>query len=437
MRAARRPGAGWRSGLAAFAVTSVALLAIGSALFAAWMVSPLERMSGPFGTLAPARAGPAFGPARHQLTTTGAAPILVSGAVVMVDGGTVRAVDLRSRSTYWRLARPGHVAPQSLTAVDDQYAAILWDDRRLTVIDVATGHRWDLNLPDHGLTVPDLSPPAGSGIAVYGLAPSEGGSALVAVVQARRVDAYDAATGRAVWSYRLPRGQAVLDPLSPTVGDGVQPGVATVLLNVSTDVAGSYQQTQAVVLNALGRVTLWLRSPSPAMELGGDRVGLVASNVLQVFDGTTGVPLYELHATDPPYATGDGNLLLSQDVARGTVTAYRAADGHELWSNAFAGAGPQDAPGNGVAVLGIAVYAGRARVLQEYRSEYESCGPNFRLMTVNAAGVVVGIRALPLFSCGTNGVLPSLVGGGPGVVILKDSSSSLAGERVRYTIEIG
>lgn len=437
MEVSRGSGRGWRLALVALAASSIVLTVAACVLFAGWMVSPVESLSGPFGTLAPPRFGAPFGPARYQLVATGVAPVLVGGAALVADGGDVRAIGLRSRRTYWRLDRPGHVTAQSIWQIDDEYAAVLWSDRRLTVINVASGRHWDLDVADHEVTAPDVPTSGSKGLAVYGLAPSEGGSALVVVVQPREVDAYDAASGGMTWSYALARDQAILDPTSAGLPYSAQPGVSTVLLNVSTDLVGSYRETHAVVLNALGRVTLWLSSPNPAIELGGDRIGLAGSNALQVFDGVSGIPLYDLDVTDPPYATGDGSVLLAQNVARGTVSAYRAADGRTLWSDAFSGTGPQHTPGNGVSVLGLAVYAGRARVLQEYRSEYESCGPNFRLLTVSDSGAVVGIRPLSMFSCGASKIYPSLVSGGAGVVVLKDNSSILAGEQDRYAIEIG
>ncbi|GAA4053862.1 hypothetical protein [Actinomadura miaoliensis] len=100
---------------------------------------------------------------------------------------------MRTGRTWWTLRRPGRVRASTVGAVDGARAATVWTDRRLTIIDAATGRRRHASLPDraqdrarHGDAAADQ--------AVVGLA-DRSGRPIAAVIQSRGVDAHDASSG--------------------------------------------------------------------------------------------------------------------------------------------------------------------------------------------------------------------------------------------------
>jgi hypothetical protein len=325
------------------------------------------------------------------------------------------------------------VRPQTLWRLGNAYAAVVWSDRRLTVIDVRSGRRWEAGLPDHGITNADIPGYVTSDLAVYGLGRTDGEPALVAVVQRGAVGTYEMRTGRPAWSHALPADEAVLDPVQEAQSAGT-----TLLLNLSTDRLGAYTRTGSIVLDSGGRVTMRLTTAQTTLQLGGDRIALqVGGSNLQIYDGRTGRGLYQLTGAGSPYIAAGGGLVLTQDQLDGPLTAHRSGDGATLWRESFSGDGPQAGPGDGLAVRDLAVYGGEPRILQVYSPPEGSCGPRYRVLTLSPSGSVKGIKPLPAFDCRAAPVSPSFVDGRDGVLIVKDNSSIRDGARDRYVLEAG
>jgi hypothetical protein len=419
-------------------ISVVALAIVLVAVLIGWARSPFEVLSGPYGTLSTVGTGVPAGPARYQITVDD--PVIAGGAAVVLDGSGVRAINLSRRSTYWRLSRPGSVSASSLWALDERHAAVIWSDRRLTVIDVPTGHRWDRDLPDHGLPTSDLASgtaPA-PGPAVYAL-PAAGGGGLVVVVQPTGVDAYDTATGGPAWSYATSSGQGIADPAADA-----RPTGSALLVNLSAANGGNSEPDQSVVVNDRGHVSLRISVGSnatpmtyPAVAIGGGRIAQAIDNGIrfQVYDAETGQTLYRLPGAETPSdITGGRTVILTGGRSEGPVTAYSADDGRPLWRRVFTnGSGP----GLGELATGLAVYRDEARILQQYSESGSTCAAMYRLVTLDANGAQVGVKPLSAFNCQPLDVFPRLVDGRDGVLVVANNASIANGHKDRYVLYVG
>lgn len=416
------------------AVALVVLLGVVLAIL--WQLSPFDQVSGPSGRLTTAGMEVQAGPPRYQLSVQD--PAIVAGAALTLNGGGVRAIDLASGDTYWRLTRPGRAVASTLWRVGDRYVAIVWSDRRLTVVDVPTARHWDRSLPNNDVAS-DAIRAGSSDLAIYGLDRPGGLPPLVGVVERRAVDTYDATSGRSDWSYAVPPNQAIADP----VGDA-HPTGTTLLLNLSTDNYNVYEQDHSLVLDNQGRITLRLTVSTSAdasmtyapVALGDGRIAQLIDNGLasQVYDASTGRKLYQLPGS-PHGLTGDGDMLVIRDGDLG-VSAYRAADGSLLWQQTFSPQGCSSVRCGDV--RSFAVYQGKARIIQQYDSPDAGCGSRYRLLTFDASGVMVGVKPLSaVFDCQPGDIFPSLVDGRDGALIAKDNASIINGQHDHYVLEVG
>jgi hypothetical protein len=182
----RAPKGGWSA--RAIAVLGSVLAVVFLAGAGVWWFSPWEHMTGLHG--APPKAVGGVPSEGERYFADVMDPVLAAGAVVEKHGRGVRAVDLGTGRTWWNLSRPGRATVASVWKVDDRRVAVVWSDRRLTVVDVPSGHRTHVRLPNRSAAA-NLMGSEKVHVEAGGLTGANG-RLLVAAVQDREVDAYDA-----------------------------------------------------------------------------------------------------------------------------------------------------------------------------------------------------------------------------------------------------
>ncbi|MEV0407947.1 PQQ-binding-like beta-propeller repeat protein [Actinoallomurus sp. NPDC050550] len=373
-----------------------------------WLFSPWEHLSGAHGTPPRSVSGvPSSGARRFR---DAADPILAAGALVERHDGGVRAVDLRTGRTWWGISRPGRVRVDAVGRVDGRRAAVVWSDRGLTIVDVRTGHRVHADLPDRSFPKVDSK---GEEREVPAGLTGPAGRPLVAVVQDRGVDAYDASSGRRVWSHAAPHDCVFGDP----VGKARTEGSFLPLDVACADGPPSPYDPQyaySTLLDASSGRAMpgFERLPGGSLLPVGDHE-LLQNEVenglgrgYRVLDSRTGRPLW--HVDSGAYAGvagGDGLVVVTEHDDQ--ITAYRAADGKRLWRRTFSGAGDQLTRLRSGTVIG-----GQVRVVElEPRP--------IKVFTFDSAGKTTGIQELPMFERGGD---PGLVGGDFGTLVVEDEN---------------
>jgi outer membrane protein assembly factor BamB len=401
-----------------------------------WSKSPVELLSdGPTGRLTPVGQGVPAGPARYSMAAD--EPVLVSGAAVVLDGASVRALRLDDPGTYWTLSRPGGVTPQSLWSIDDQHVAVAWSDGRLTLVDVPTGRHWDLYPPQYPLPVADYSSSGvpGPELAVYGLPAAGGAPAVAVLVQPGQIEAYDLATGRPAWTYTPPSGQVVEDPTSDA-----QPTGALLLVNLST---GANSPADSVVLDGKGRITMRASYQSTAsaessgdvpVAVGDGRVAVGEGSYFRILDAASGRTLYTVPMGDSPYdIAGGAGVIVTGGREDGPVSAYDASDGRMLWRHQYSGPGA----GLGNMVMDLAVYGGEVRLLELEGGNPPACLANYRMLTIDPTGRIVGVKPLSAFDCQPLDIFPQFIEGRDGALIVEDNASIAVGHSNHTYIYVG
>lgn len=396
------------------------LVVLALTAFGFWEFSPWERLSGPHGTPpTPLQGVPAHGAKRYEFAMD---PVLVAGALIERHDGGVRAVNLRTGKTWWGISRPGRAKVDAVGRVDDRYAAIVWSDRRLTVVDVPTGHRTHVDLPDRSYAnVRDYE--AGFDLdtgdkKVTGLANGSGHS-LVAVVQWRGVDAYDASSGRRLWTRKAP-GKCGYR----LAGSGGRDTGGFLSLDVDcprfTPPQGDPVELNYAYSTLLGADT---GRPLPGFThfSDGSLVPVGTDRLLQahytkylryrVINSRTGREVWSL---DDKAWMGDGFVgavaggdgLVVAENGKGRVTAFRAADGKQLWQRTLpASHGWAD-------VRSPAVVAGQVRVV-------EFSPRPLQVITFTSTGAIAGREELPMFA---SGGYPWIVGGDYGTLLIQNTN---------------
>ncbi|MEU5532586.1 PQQ-binding-like beta-propeller repeat protein [Streptomyces sp. NPDC020362] len=394
----------------------VALAAFGFREFSPW-----EHLSGPYGSPPrPLHGVPSHGAQRHG---TAMDPVLVAGALVERHDGGVRAVNLRTGATWWGVSRPGRVTVDTVGRVDGRHAAIVWSDRRLTVVDVPTGHRVHADVPDRSYAhLLEDSDVVTSGAEVTGLA-GGGSHSLVAVVQRRGVDVYDASSGHRVWSREAP-GKCGYD-LAGSTGHGPDGFLSLdVDCPLFTPSHGDPVQLDYAYSTLLGAAT-GRPLPGFAHFADGSLVPVGTDRLLQqqhhgarglgyrVIDSRTGREVW--HVDDKDWFSGAGvggvvggdGLVVAETGDR--VTAFRAADGKRLWRRAVPTYDKRDQ----AMLRSPAVVAGQVRVVQVIP------GP-VQVITFTSTGAVAGRQELPMFEGGGN---PWIAGGDYGTLMVRDENT--------------
>ncbi|MEV4671473.1 MULTISPECIES: PQQ-binding-like beta-propeller repeat protein [Actinomadura] len=380
---------------------TVVVAVVASAVFAFWWFSPWESFQGPPGAAPrPLDGVPVKGIARSRTAT---APVLVAGMLVERHGGGVRAVEPRTGRTWWALRRPGRVRASTVGAVDGARAAIVWTDRRLTIIDVATGRRRHAELPDRSQ---DRTPHGGTSAdaAVVGLA-DRAGHPIAAVIQNRGVDAYDAASGRRLWSWKAPAHCGFNEPSGAAA-------TAALSLTVGCELAPDARDRPVVDYSAAYTTLLDASSGRPVpgfARFGRGRLVPVGDHLLlqreesrgyRVVDARTARTLWRLPNVRAIASGGDG-LVVSTTLDGREVSLYRARDGRRLWRYRA-----EDDRGQ---LRHSTVVDGRV-----YAVEFDG---GARVVAFGEAGQVAGRLDLPAaFRRGT----PAVIGGGYGTLVVED-----------------
>ncbi|WP_433250546.1 PQQ-binding-like beta-propeller repeat protein [Actinomadura nitritigenes] len=405
----RTPRRGWpaRTIAALGGVLAVVLLA-GAGL---WWFSPWERMTGLHGAPPKAVGGVPSEGARYFGDVMD--PVLAAGAVVERHGRGVRAVDLAGGRTWWNLSRPGRASVVSVWKVDGRRVAVVWSDRRLTVVDVPSGHRTHVELPNRSAAAHLMSSEKVH-VEAGGLTGPDG-RLLVAAVQDREVDAYDAASGRRAWTRQAPRNCFYQD----AVQDGI--GVQTGLLSLDVDCleyggqAADY--TYSTLLAPSGQPLQGFEHfpggsllPTGDHELLQDKQdGDVSSHGYRLIDSRSGRPLWRVRQWSsspvggPDAVTAAAGLVVVTDQEGGQVALYRAIDGRLLWRREL---------GDSVVLQAGMVIAGQVRVIEKEP-------PPIKVLTFSATGGDAGQQELPMFE---GAGLPQLAGGAYGTLVVADSN---------------
>lgn len=386
------------------------ILVVVSALAAVgiWWFSPWERFSGAQGTPPrPLTGVPSQGADRFRDAND---PVLVAGALVERYGSGARAVDLRTGRTWWMVGRPGRARVDTVGRVDGGRAAIVWSDRRLTIVDVATGHRRHEDLPDRSqadvMHVDDI---AQDDEAVVGLT-GQTGRSLVAVVQRRGVDTYDASSGRHLWSWSAPANCGFDDPwgaaadasLSLAVGCELAPGAADQpVVNYVYAYSLLLDASSGRPLPGFGHFADGVLEPVGDHLLLQHEIHYSQSRGYRVIDSRTARTVWRVPAVQ---ATGGDGLVVVTTLDARQVTVYRAADGKRLWRYT-----------NKSDVLGLR----SAMVVKgQVRAVALEGGP--RVVTFGGDGTIVGRQDLPMYAGGGD---PAIVGGDYGTLVLVDENA--------------
>jgi outer membrane protein assembly factor BamB len=394
-----------------------------------WWFSPWEHLSGAHGTPPRAVSGvPTQGADRFRDTGD---PVLVAGALVERHDGGVRAVDLQTGRTWWGLSRPGRVHVTTVDGVDGRYAAIMWSDRRLTIVDVSSGRRVHVHLPDRSsnLKTGDAKEEATAGLT------GPAGRPVVAVVQDRGVDAYDASTGRRVWSRTAPNdcffwdqaedGTLRADPfLSLDINCVERPApdknVPTMRYAYSTLLDASSGRP----LQGFGRFPDGSLMPVGDHELLQEQINGVQNLGYRVIDSRTGRTLWHVDQSTKldmglaGVSGGDG-LVVVTDGDSGRISAYRAADGRRLWRRTF-----RETAGAYTELRFGTVIGGQVRVVELRPAPA-------KVLTFDATGKTIGTQDLPMFAQGGD---PQPVGGDYGTLIINDVNANTAHDPHPYVL---
>jgi outer membrane protein assembly factor BamB len=335
--------------------------------------------------------------------------------------GGVRAVNLRTGTTWWGINRPGRVHVDRVDRVDARRASIIWSDHRLTVVDVPSGHRVHIHFPPRSR--------AGDLERAVGLA-DQTGHPYVAVVQSFEVDTYDAASGRRTWSRAAPKNCLMQYP-----GEHPQRTEPFLSLDVyCPNGLPSYDDTVRVEYAYSTLLDSSTGQPLPGfthvadgpLTPIGDHELLQASHRqlrYQVLDSRTGRPLWRLKLTQrfgsvPEVAGGQGLLVVTSNEYP-EIATYRATDGKQLWHRTFYG------PGNDSAGLQFGtVIDGQVRVVQD--------SPHaVKVITLDMNGRPIGTQELPMFNYGGN---PRLIGGDYRTLVVEDISAAADTATYRYVL---
>ncbi|MEU9021509.1 PQQ-binding-like beta-propeller repeat protein [Actinomadura sp. NPDC048394] len=374
-----------------------------------WWFSPWEHMMGLHGAPPKAAGGVPFEGERFFRDVVD--PVLAGGALVERHGRGVRAVDLGSGRTWWNLTRPGRATVASVWKVDDRRVAVAWTDRRLTVVDVPSGHRMHVELPDRsaaGGVMGTEKIRVGAG----GLS-GPGGRLLVAAVQDREVDAYDASSGRRAWRRPAPRGCFYHDALQ----DGIQSQTRLLSLDVDCLEYGGQAADYAysTLLDSSGEpLPGFAHFPGGSLLPAGDHELLqdknddVKSNGYRLIDSRTGRTLWRVDQWSSSPAGGRDEVtaaagqVVVTDQEGAQVALYRAADGRLLWRRNL---------GDSALLRAGMVIAGQVRVIEEEP-------PPIKVVTFTSTGGIEGEQDLPMFE---GAGLPALAGGAYGALVVADT----------------
>jgi outer membrane protein assembly factor BamB len=388
--------------------------ALGLALAGTWLFSPWEHLSGADGTPPPPTNGvPAHGADRFR---DAEGPVLVAGALVERHDGGVRAVNLRTGTTWWGINRPGRVHVNTVDRVDARRASIIWSDHRLTVVDVPSGHRVHIHFPSRSR--------AGDLERAVGLA-DRTGHPYVAVVQSFGVDTYDAVSGRRTWSRAAPNKCLTQYP-----GEHPQRTEPFLSLDVhcpdglySYDGTVRYDYAYSTLLDSsTGRpLPGFSHVPDGPLTPIGDHEILQASHrqvQYQVIDSRTGRTLWRLKLTTrsgsaPEVAGGQGLVVVTSNKYP-EIATYRATDGKQLWHHTYYGTFLQFG----------AVINGQVRVVQIARY-------SVKVLTLDVNGRSIGTQELPMFEHGSN---PRLIGGDYRTLVVQDTSAAADKLKNRYVL---
>lgn len=239
------------------------------------------------------------------------------------------------------------------------------------------------------------------------------GRLLVAAVQDREVDAYDASSGRRAWTRQAPRNCFYQD----VVQDGVE--VQTGLLPLDVDCleyggqAADY--TYSTLLAPSGQPLKGFEHfPGGSLLPAGDHEllqdkqdGDVRSHGYRLIDSRSGQPLWRVRQWSssgaPDAVTAAAGLVVVTDREGGQVALYRAIDGRLLWRRKVA---------DSVLLQDGMVIAGQVRVIERDPRP-------IRVLTFSATGGDAGVQELPMFE---SGGFPVLAGGAYGTLVVADNN---------------
>ncbi|WP_433136780.1 PQQ-binding-like beta-propeller repeat protein [Actinomadura nitritigenes] len=372
-----------------------------------WWVSPWERMTGLHG--APPKAVDGVPSSGERYFGDAMDPVLAAGAVVEKHGRGVRAVDLGGGRTWWNLTRPGRATVASVWKVDDRHVAVVWSDRRLTVVDVPSGHRTHVGPPDRS-AAKDVMSSEKVHVEAGGLTGSDG-RLLVAVVQDREVDAYDASSGRRAWTRQAPRNCFYED----AVQDGIQVQTRWLSLDVDCMKYGDPSYAYSTLFDPSGQPLQGFEHfPGGSLLPAGDHEllqdkqdGDVSSHGYRLIDARTARTLWRVDQWSsspvggPDAVTAAAGLVVVTDLEGGQVALYRAADGRLLWRRKVA---------DSVLLQDGMVIAGQVRVIERDPRP-------IRVLSFSATGGDAGVQELPMFESGGR---PVLAGGAYGTLVVAD-----------------
>jgi outer membrane protein assembly factor BamB len=389
-------------------ILPVLLVVSALAALGIWWFSPWEHFSGARGAPPrPLTGVPAQGADRFRQAND---PVLVAGALVERYGSGARAVDLRTGRTWWTVSRPGRARVDTVGRVDGGRAAIVWSDRRLTIVDVATGHRRHGDLPDRSqAAVMHEDKTAPDDEAVVGLT-GQTGRSLVAVIQRRGVDTYDASSGRHLWSWAAPAHCGFDDPWGAAANASLSLAVGCELSPDAIDRSVlNYVYAYSLLLDASSGRPLpgFGHFADGALEPVGDHLLLQheihdsMSRGYRVIDSRTARTVWRVPAVQ---ATGGDGLVVVTTLDGGQVTAYRAADGKRLWQY-------RD-KGDVLRLRSVVVVKGQVRAV--------SLAGAPRVVTFGEDGTITGRQDLPMYVGGGD---PAIVGGDYGTLVLVDENA--------------
>ncbi|MEU5994572.1 PQQ-binding-like beta-propeller repeat protein [Spirillospora sp. NPDC047418] len=376
-----------------------------------WWFSPFEYMAGLDGTPPKAVSGvPAEGLRFFRDVKD---PVLAAGALVERHGRGVRAVDLGTGRTWWSLSRPGRASVTEVGKLDGTHVAVVWTDRRLTIVDVPSGHRLHVGLPDrsaHGSDLDEDKTP----VQTNGLTDSHG-HLLVVAVQDRGVDVYDASSGRRAWTRPAPRNCSYWD----AVQDGIQVQNRVLSLDVYCSEDGTTQYAYSTLLGPTGTpLPGFGHFPGGSLLPAGDHELLqyehhgVEGVGYRLIDLRTARTLWRVdQASSSPLGgldevTATAGRVVVTDPLGGQIAVYRAADGKALWRWRLPRFGEET-----ILLHSGMVIAGRVRVLARHP------GP-VRVITFDASGEIMAEQELPMFETAGN---PVLSGGAYETLVIRDS----------------
>ncbi|MEV0407632.1 PQQ-binding-like beta-propeller repeat protein [Actinoallomurus sp. NPDC050550] len=377
------------------------------AVLGIWWFSPWEYFSGARGTPPRPLSGlPSQGADRFRDASD---PVLVAGTLVERHGAGARAVDLRTGRTWWTISRPGRARVDAVGRVDGGRAAIVWSDRRLTVIDVATGRRRHADLPDrsqaHVVHNNHIAPDDETAVGFT----NQAGRSLVAVIQRRGVDTYDASSGRHLWSWAAPAHCGFNDPSGAAAGASLSLAIGCELTpGAVRQWVVDYEDAYSLLLDASSGRPLpgFGHFAGGPLEPVGDHLLLQngthngESYGYRVIDSRTARTLWRFPAGQVVAAGGDGLVVgTTRDARQSTV--YRATDGKRLWQ--------YSAKSDDARLRYLTVVNGQVRAVD---------GP--RVLTFDGSGAIAGRQDFPMFAAGGN---RAVIGGDYRTLVVEDMNA--------------